>query len=129
MRVVLRTPLGRLVRPFALLEFRGRRSGRPFRVPVGWHEIDAGFIVVTPAPWRVNFRDPLPVTVRLRGRRQELIGTLDDDAERVAAALRSLAERRGSLRLVGVVIPPGHRVTTHDVVAVDRTVIRFAPAG
>ena len=29
MRVVLRTPLGRLVRPVALLDFTGRRSGPP----------------------------------------------------------------------------------------------------
>ncbi len=49
MRVVLRTVLGRLVRPFALLEFTGRRSGRRFLVPVGWHEIDSGHFAFTPA--------------------------------------------------------------------------------
>ncbi len=127
MRVVLRTPLGRLVRPFALLEFTGRRSSRRFLVPVGWHEIDSGHVAFTPAPWRVNFRDGLPVTVRFRGQRQDLIGVLDDDTDRVAVALQSLADRRGSLRPVGVDIPPGHRVTAADVAAVDRAVIRFEP--
>ena len=127
MRVVLRTPLGRLVRPFALLEFTGRRSGRRFLVPVGWHEIDSRHVAITPAPWRVNFRDGIPVTVWFRAQRQDLIGVLDDDTDRVAVALQSLADRRGSLRPVGVDIPPGHRVTAADVAAVDRAVIRFEP--
>ena len=127
MRVALRTPLGRLVRPFALLEFTGRRSGHRFLVPVGWHEIDSGHVVFTPAAWRVNFRDGLPVTVRFRGRRQDLVGVLDDDPDRVAVSLQSLADRRGSLRAAGVDIPAGHRVTPADVAAVHRAVIRFEP--
>lgn len=125
MRIVLRTPLGRVVRPFALLEFEGRRTGRRYRVPVGWHEIESGHVVCTPAPWRVNFRDGIPVTVRYRGHRRELTGTLDDDPEHVAAALRSLADRCGSLRPVGVDVPPGHHITAADVLALDRALIRF----
>ncbi len=128
MRVVLRTPLGWLVRPFALLEFRGRRSGRLLRVPVGWHEIDIGPVVFTPAPWRVNFDGGATVTVRFRGRRLELIGTLDGNPDTVAVALQSLADRRGSLRPVGVDIPDKHRVTAADVAALDRAVLRFEPA-
>ena len=129
LRVVLRTPFGRLVPPFALLEFHGRRSGRLLRVPVGWHEIDTGNVVFPPAPWRVNFHGGTPVTVRHRGQRLELVGMLDDDVDTVAAALQSLADRRGSLRSVGVEIPDKHRVTATDVEAVDRALIRFEPAG
>lgn len=125
MRIVLRTPLGRLVRPFALLEFDGRRSGRHHRIPVGWHEVDSGHVVCTPARWRVNFRDGIPVTVRFRGRREELTGTLDDDPEQVAATLRSLASRRGSLRPVGIDVPRGQHITAADVLALDRALIRF----
>lgn len=127
MRVVLRTPLGRLVRPFALLEFHGRRSGRMLRVPVGWHEIDTGHVVFTPAPWRVNFHGGTAVTVHFHGRRLRFVGTLDDDPDTVAAALQSLADRRGSLRSVGMEIPEEHRVTATDVEAVDRALIRFEP--
>ena len=126
LRVVLRTPLGRLVRPFALLEFDGRRSGRRFRVPVGYHESANGRVVFTPAPWRVNFRGGTPVTVHFRGRREELTGRLDDDPERVAAALQMLADR-GALGLVGVDVPAGHRIGAADVQALDRALIRFAP--
>lgn len=127
MRVVLCTPLGRLVRPFALLEFRGQRSGKLLRVPVGWHATDNGHVVVTPAAWRANFRGGAPVTVRFRCRRRKLIGTLDDDPHAVATTLRNIAERRGSLRPVGIEIPDGHRITPADVAAVDRAVIRFHP--
>ena len=127
MRVVLRTPLGRLVRPFALLEFHGRRSGRLLRVPVGWHETDTGHVVFTPAPWRANFHGGAAVTVHHHGRRLELVGTLDDNPDTVAAALQSLVDRRGSLRSVGIDIPDNHRVTTTDVQAVDRALIRFEP--
>lgn len=125
MRIVLRTPLGPLVRPFALLEFRGRRSGRLYRVPVGWHEIPTGHVVFTPSPWRANFRDGIRVTVRYRGNSRELTGTLDDDPDHVAAALQALADRRGSLRPVGIDLPPGRPVTASDVRAVHRGLIRF----
>jgi len=125
MRMMLRTPLGRFVRPLALLEFDGRRSGRHYRVPVGWHEIDNGPVVVTPARWRVNFRGGLPVTVRFRGRRREFTGTLDADPRRVAEALQSVADRRGSLRALGIDLPGGHQISAADVVTLDRALIRF----
>jgi hypothetical protein len=38
LRRLLPTPFGRVVRPFALLEFAGRRNGRRYKVPVGWYE-------------------------------------------------------------------------------------------
>jgi hypothetical protein len=88
---------------------------------------DAGHVVFTPAPWRVNFRGGAAVTVHHHGRGLKLVGTLDDDADTVAAALQSLADRRGSLRSVGIHIPDNHRVTTADVVTVDRALVRFEP--
>jgi len=128
LRFALRTPIGRLVRPFALLEFEGRRSGRRFRVPVGWHEIDGGEAVFTPAEWRANFSDGCAATVWLHGVRREFTGVLDVDPERVASALRSLADRRGSLRPIGVDLARGHTITASDIRAVDRAVIRFHSA-
>lgn len=127
MRVALRSPLGRLISPFALLEFRGRKSGRLLRVPVGWHEIGTGHVVVTPAAWRVNFVGGAAVTVHAHGRHLRMIGTLDNDAGNVAIALQSLADRHGSLRPVGIDIPDNHRVTAEDVAAVDRALVRFHP--
>jgi len=126
LRVALRTPLGRAIRPFALLEFTGRRSLRTYRVPVGWHSIGIGPAVFTPAPWRANFAGGIHVTVHHCGRPRSLRGTLEPDAAHVATAMQSLVDRRGSLRSIGGTIPTGHRVTETDVRAVDRAVITFA---
>jgi hypothetical protein len=128
MRVLLRSPIGRLVRPFALLEFRGRRTGCRHRVAVGWHDTGSGPFVCTPARWRVNFRDGIPVIVHHRGHRRELTGSLVDDPEVVAAELQRLIDQRRDLRSVGVDIPPGHRITATDVRAVDRALVRFTPS-
>jgi hypothetical protein len=125
LRLALRGPFGRLVRRFAVLEFSARRSGRRLRIPVGWHESDVGPVVVTPAPWRVNFRGGRDASVWARGRRHEIRGVLEDDPVVVCGILSSIAGRVGSLRSIGVRTPPGHQLTAADVVAVDRAVIRF----
>jgi hypothetical protein len=125
MRLLLPTPVGRLIRPFALLEFVGRRSGRRYRVPVGWHYLGNDPVVFTPAPWRDNFRGQRNVTIWHLGRRTRSTATLVDDPELVAAALQQLADARGSLRPVGVRIASGRRVTAADVEAVDRALLRF----
>jgi hypothetical protein len=129
MRTILRTPLGRLVRPFALLEFTGRRSGRRYLVPAGWHEVDGLAIVLSPAPWRANFAGGLPVTVHRRGRALAMTGTLVSDPSVVAVTLRSLLDRGAAPRELGLKMPPGHQVTAADVVAVDRAVIELRPVG
>jgi hypothetical protein len=127
MRNVLRTPLGRLVRPFALLEFEGRRSGRYYRVPVGWHEEDGVSMVFTPAPWRVNFAHGARTTVRHRGQVLEMTGTLVTDRTEVARALESLFTSGTRPRAVGLDVPTGHTLTAIDVATVDRALIRFRP--
>ena len=127
LRAFLPTPIGRLISPFALLEFDGARTGRHYRVPVGWHDIAGRPVVFTPAPWRVNLRGGVPVTVHHRGRRCTTTATLDNDADSVAASLRHLATARGSLRAVGIRLPPGHEINATDVRTLDRAAIRFEP--
>jgi len=127
MRAVLRTPLGRLVRPFALLEFSGRRTGRRYRVPVGWHEIDGLALVFTPAAWRQNFADRTAVSVRYRGFTQQMTGKLVMDPAQVAANLQSLFASGASPRSVGLDVPEGHTITASDVAAVNRAMISFGP--
>ncbi|HZQ86625.1 MAG TPA: hypothetical protein VFA83_17395 [Acidimicrobiales bacterium] len=128
MRTVLRSPLGRLVRPFALLEFAGRRSGRRYRVPAGWYVVNGQPVVFSPAPWRVNFAGGATATVRHRGRAQQLTGTLVTDPDEVATALTSVLATGISPRAVGLDIPPGHTLNAADVLAVDRALIRFRVA-
>jgi hypothetical protein len=128
MRAVLRTPLGRLVNPVAVLEFTGRRSGRCYRVPVGWHQVRSEPAVFSPAPWRVNFAGGVPVAVYHRGRRRAMTGTLVTDPDVVADALQAMFDAGASPKGVGIDAPAGHRFTAADVVAVDRALIRFEPA-
>ena len=128
MRAILRTPLGRIVRPFALLDFHGRRSGRRFRIPVGWHNLDGTPVVLTPAAWRANFADSLPVVVRHRGRKEHMTATLVTDPHEIAAAIRALIESGDAARNMGIDIPEDHAFTAQDVIAVNRALLRFTPA-
>lgn len=125
MRVVLPTPLGRLVRPFALLEFTGRRSGRRYRIPVGWHQSEGGPVVLSPAPWRANFDGGRAVIAHYRGRQQEMLATLVDDPSAVADVLRTMFARGLSPRRMGLDVPTGHEITASDVLAVERALICF----
>lgn len=128
MRAVLRTPLAVLVRPFALIEFTGRRSGKRYLVPVGWHRANDDEVVFSPAAWRVNFEGGIPVTVRYRGRRRAMTGTLVSDPEQVAVALQDLFDAGGSARQVGIAVPGGHTITADDVRHVNRAAIFFTIA-
>ena len=125
MRRVLRTPLGRLAGSFALLDFTGRRSGRSYRVPVGWYEVDGRPFVLTPAPWRVNFAGGAEVVVHHRGRAQRMTGTLDSDADEVARLVRALLASGIRDRMVGMEITDGHEVTADDMRHIDRRVVRL----
>ena len=128
MRPVLRTPVGRLVKPLALLEFTGRRSGARRRVIVGWHHNGAAAIVLTPAAWRANFEHGHPTTVYWRGRRSALIGTLDADPARVASVVTALLDSGTSARSIALHIPAGHTLDCADINRTNRAVINFERA-
>ncbi len=125
MRFVLRTPLGRLVGPFALLEFSGRRSGRRYRIPVGWHESNGQPVVFTPAPWRINFVGGARTTAYYRGRRIEMTGLLVTDPLAVATELQKMFANGTSPRSMGLDVLPGHVINASDVVLVERAMIRL----
>ncbi|MCU1386904.1 MAG: hypothetical protein JWL72_242 [Ilumatobacteraceae bacterium] len=125
MRPLLRTPLGRLVKPLALLEFTGRRSGTRRRIVVGWHHDGTTAIVVTPAAWRANFDHGHTSTVYWRGQRSTLIGTLDTEPARVGAAVTALLQTGTSPRSLALRIPPGHSLEPADMTRIKRAIIRF----
>lgn len=127
MRFALRTQLGRLIGSFALLEFSGRRSGRLYSLPVGWHDADGVRIVLSPAPWRANFVFSAPVVVHHRGRVLHLSGTLVGDPAEVACYINSVLAGGTPARQIGLQVPPGHTISATDVTHVDRKLIRFHP--
>jgi len=124
-RPLLRSPVARLIKPLALLEFDGRRSGRRRRVVVAWHLIDDVGFVITPARWRTNFVGGRPTTVHHRGRSMNLVGTLDTDPAAVAAVVNRLLGHHASARSFALHISDGHVLDADDIVAMDRALIRF----
>ncbi len=125
MRSVLGSPLGRVVKPFALLEFEGRRTGRHYRIPAGWHEGIDGRVVVTPAAWRANFVDGRDATVTFQGRTGHQRGTLDCDAEAVAKEVNAMIDGGLKPSLLSLKVAPGYQVTAEDMRLAERCLIRF----
>ena len=128
MRPLLRTPIGRTVKPLALLEFTGRRTGIRRRVVVGWHRDGTTGVVVTPAPWRANFDHGHLSTVYWCGRRSTVIGTLDTDPTRAAAAVNALLQGGTPARSLALRIRAGHTLDRTDMTRINRAVIHFEPA-
>jgi hypothetical protein len=128
MRPLMRTPVGRLAKPLALLEFTGRRSGIRRRVVVGWHPDGTTAIVQTPARWRANFDHGRLSTVYWCGQRGTVIGTLDTDPARVAAVLTALLQTGSSARSLALHIPAGHTLDHTDITRTNRAIIHFERA-
>jgi hypothetical protein len=122
---LLRTRVGRVLKPLALLEFEGRRSAQVRRVVVGWHTTATTAVVLTPAPWRANFAHGHSATVFWNGRRNIMIGTLDIDPVAVAATVNALLEAGTPARSLALRIPPGHRIEPDDITRTNRAAIRF----
>ena len=110
----------------ALLEFRGRRTGRVYRVVTGWYTVDGRSMVFTPAAWRANFRDGHEVEVAQGGRRHRLVGRLETDPDVVAALLNEVIAAGTSPRSVGLRTESSQRIEPADVQRLDRAAIRFA---
>lgn len=125
MRALLGSRFGPRMKNVALIEFSGRRSGRMYRIPVGWHHVGGQAIVVTPASWRANFAGARAATVHHGGHAQSMTGTLVTDEAEVARALQAILDAGTSSRQVGLRIPSGHRVLPSDISAVNRAIIRF----
>jgi hypothetical protein len=124
-RLLLRTPVGRLIHPLAVIEFRGRRSGRLRRIVVGWHIVGGSPVVLTPARWRANFDGGRPATVRWRGNDADYVGTLETDPAIVAATVNTMLRSGTSARALALRIPAGHTFDAADVADTRRALIRF----
>lgn len=67
-----------------LLEYRGRRSGRTYRTPVGYRALDGRLALLTNSAWRHNFRSGHEADIVLEGQRRHVHGELMEDPEEVA---------------------------------------------
>lgn len=127
LRRLLRTPLARWIDSLVLLEFDGRRTGRRYRVPVGWYAAGGRRVVFTPARWPANFAGTAPVLVHHRGRATEMVGTLVTDPAMTAAAIDEVLASGASTRFLAVDVPIGHHITAEDTTMLGTAMVRLEP--
>ncbi len=64
MKLLLRTPFAGPARnQLMVVDFNGRKSGRPYSLVLTAHLIDGILYALTGASWKVNFRDGAPAQV------------------------------------------------------------------
>ena len=103
---------GRLGNQLLVLHYTGRRTGRRFNVPAGYHVIDGVVSVLTNSGWRYNFTGGKDIDVTLRGRRQGARAVLIDDPDAVADVYERLIGELGPSRAAaapGTPHQPGSR--------------------
>jgi hypothetical protein len=124
MRTVLPTRFGRRLRPLAILELTGRRSGVRRRIAVGAHELDGDTVVFTDRPWRLNVDGGADVVLATGGQRRRGVAELVDDPLEVGPALAATAAKIGPRRL-GHTVTDGTSPTAADYAATGKSMIRI----
>ncbi|MCV7028576.1 hypothetical protein [Mycobacterium sherrisii] len=97
--LLLRTPLaGPARKQLMVLNFTGRKTGRPFTVPVSAHVIDNQLYALTGAAWKQNFRGGAPARVSYDGNTTAMRGELIRDPAIVSDLYHRCAESYGVRR-------------------------------
>jgi hypothetical protein len=133
MRPLLRSRFGRRMHDLALLSFTGRKTGRRYAVPVGYHEIGGHGVILTARAWRVNLRGGAEVEVVHDGVSAPMRAELIEDPREVALIYEELlrqidlskAKLSIGLEVVGDEIPPEEQI--ERAVAGRRAVILLRP--
>ena len=133
MKLLLRSPLHGLVSDdLMLITFEGRRSGKQYTTPVGYHLVDdeessdgRTVLAFTHSPWWRNLRGGRPVRLRLRGEDRTGIATPRTDPETVGTYVRRLIDAHGvdRVRRLGFEIDGDEPPTAAQIAdAVEETV-------
>jgi hypothetical protein len=104
LKYVLRTPLhGIFSKSIMLLEFRGRKTGRVYRIPVSYLREGDVVTAFTDSAWQRNLLGGVSVTVYLKGKAVEGFAEVIDDRDAVTEALTHHLRRvRFDARFYGV---------------------------
>jgi hypothetical protein len=99
LRFLLGTPLaGSARKQMMVVSFKGRKTGRPYSIPLSAHVVDNQLYALTSAPWKNNFRDGADAEVLHEGNRTPMRGELITDPAVVAGLAHRLAEAYGVKR-------------------------------
>lgn len=129
---LLRSRMGARMHDLALLSYTGRRTGRRYEIPVGYHAFEDAGVVVTASGWRVNLRGGAEVEIVHDGARRPMRAELIEDPDEVARVYRGLLERVGLSKAMRVGLKvDGERMPTHDelvrAIGGMRSVVRLTP--
>jgi len=133
---LLRTPLaGPARKQLMVLSFTGRKTARPYSIPLSAHLIGNDLYALTGAPWKQNFRDGAPAQVLYDGkttaRRGELIRDRDAVSDLFLRCTQSYGVQRAQ-RMMGLKFRDGQIPTLDEFAeAVDRLhlgAVRLTPA-
>ncbi|MFI5509006.1 hypothetical protein ACIA48_16170 [Mycobacterium sp. NPDC051804] len=96
LRFLLGTPLaGPLRKQLMVLNFKGRKSGRQFSIPVSAHHIDGALYAIANAGWKHNFSGGADAEVLHNGKTTKMHGEVISDPPTVAALAHRAAESYG----------------------------------
>jgi hypothetical protein len=124
-KVMSKTPLGRILGSVGVLRYTGRRSGRTLEVATGIHAIGNGeYGVFSSSPWRHNFHGGVPVEVRISGKHRHGRAELIEDPAEIGRAFQ-IAMEHASLRTLGLVVEKGYRPTAADLGTTGRELIKI----
>ncbi len=132
---LLRTPLaGPARKQLMVLSFTGRKTGRPYSIPLSAHLIDNELYALTGAPWKQNFRDGAPAQVVYDGKTTAMRGELIRDRAVVSDLFLRCAESYGvqrAQRMIGLKFRDQRMPTREEFTeAVDRlhlAAVRLTP--
>ena len=111
-----------------VVDFTGRKSGRPYSLVLTAHTVDGALYALSGATWKANFRGGAPATVLHDGRSTAMRGELITDTTLVGDLYARCAESYGvkkAERVMGVGFRD-HQMPTHDqfVAAVEELGLR-----
>jgi hypothetical protein len=136
MKLLLHTPFAGAARnQLMVVDFTGRKSGRPYSIVLSAHLIDGILYALTGASWKVNFRDGAPAQVLHDGKTTAMRGELLTDTAHIADLYARCAESYGvkrAERVMGIGFRD-HQMPTRDQFAeaakeLGLRAIRFTPA-
>jgi hypothetical protein len=114
---LLHTPFAGAARnQFMVVDFNGRKSGRPYSLVLSAHLIDGSLYALTGAGWKANFRGGAPAQVLHNGTTTAMRGELITDTAHVGDLYARCAESYGvkrAERVMGIGFRD-HRMPTRD---------------
>ncbi len=119
---LLRSPFHWLMSPgLTLVTFTGRKSGRQYTTPVGYHRFDDVVVIMVSdadnRQWWRNFRQAAPIELTLRGRSVKGIAeVLTTDSQEFKQRAEACFKRAGFIpRIFGIHFKPAIGLTPEQI--------------